>query len=436
MQKFIKLMSMSLLLCFLAACGEEDSEVSGSNNQLNVTSSITSESEKEVFMNIVRDFEQESDVNVNVRFPGDYETQMRIRMAANDMPDLFDTHGWSQNRYGDYIEDVSDQPWANRLEPSIKEVLTDENGKLYAYPLNQALDGISYNENILKKYNIQPPSTFDEFKEALRTIDEKSNGEITPLFIAESGTGNVSQYFGQMATTLLTTDEDHNYQDELIYGNFDWSKYTPLASELEEMKENGWINENAATADGAQAAELMAQNEIAFIFPGGSGGSFGATVTSQNPNVQVGTVPMPAFYESDEPSWGGGERHTLALWKDSNKKEEAKEFLNFLSQEENVKDIAEITAAPTGFKDVEADTYYSEYFEKYSDVGVEPYFDRVYLPSGMWSVMGLTGQELLAGTMDPENVSNKMESEFFRLREASGVEKGESVEEASNIDEN
>ncbi|SFO89115.1 ABC transporter substrate-binding protein [Salibacterium halotolerans] len=429
MPKTSGLMVVTLFLCFVTACSSGESKGNAAESQLTVSSTIMSASEQQVFMGIVNDFEQESGIAVDVNFPGGtYERQMRIKMAANNMPDLFDTHGWAQNRYGNYIESLSEQPWADRLEPSIKNVLTDDNGKLYAYPLNQALDGISYNANILEKYNISPPSTFNEFKQALRTIDEKSNGKTTPFFIAETGTGSVNQYFGQMATTLLTTDKQHNYQEELIHGVFDWSKYKPLATDLKKMKERGWVNNNAATADGAQAAQLMAQNKIAFIFPGGAGGSFGQTVTSLNPNVQVGVIPIPSFHKNDEPVWGGGERHTLALWKDSNKKQEARELLKFFSKEENAKSMAEATAAPTGFKNVKADTYYSEYYDQYSNIAVEPYFDRAYLPSGMWTIMGLTGQELLADTMSPEEVVNKMESEFHRLRETKGITKGESLD--------
>ncbi|MDI5788653.1 hypothetical protein PO124_10375 [Bacillus licheniformis] len=28
------------------------------------------------------------------------------QMAANDMPDLFDTHGWAKIRYGEYTADL------------------------------------------------------------------------------------------------------------------------------------------------------------------------------------------------------------------------------------------------------------------------------------------------------------------------------------------
>ncbi len=52
------------------------------------------------------------------------------------------------------------------------------------------------------------------------------------------------------------------------------------------------------------------------------------------------------------------------------------------------------------------------------------------ISSGMWDVIGNTGEELLADSMTPEQVSAQMESEYHRLREEVGVEEGESLEEA------
>ena len=54
------------------------------------------------------------DIKVEFSAPGaDYEKLMKIKMAANDMPDVFSTHGWAKVRYGDFLLDLRDQPWAS-----------------------------------------------------------------------------------------------------------------------------------------------------------------------------------------------------------------------------------------------------------------------------------------------------------------------------------
>src|SRR5688572_15270550 len=55
----------------------------------------------ELLEKIARQFEQENpDVKIEFSAPGkDYESLLKIKMAANDMPDVFATHGWAKIRY-------------------------------------------------------------------------------------------------------------------------------------------------------------------------------------------------------------------------------------------------------------------------------------------------------------------------------------------------
>lgn len=405
------------LLTIAAGCNKEEAGTSTSDEGkvvLELYSTVTNESDQEAMKAAVAKFEEENpDIDIKDNYPAsEYEGMLRVKMAANDMPDLFDTHGWAINRYGEYVEDLSDMAWASDLDPALDQILKDDTGKLYAYPLNQAKDGLTYNASLLEEYGIEPPTTFDEFMKALEDVKEKSKGEVTPLWFAGSDKGAFGQYFDQFATPLLITDENNNYQKELLDGTFDWSNYTYLPEKLLEMQEKGLLNEDVLTAQNHQMTDLMAQNKIAFIV---GGGMLGPSVEELNPDVKLGVVPMPVIHEGDEPVWIGGERHTLAVWKDSKVKEEAKKFLEFMAQPENVKAFAEGTSLPAGLTNIETTNYYSEYYEKYSDVKVEPYFDRVYLPSGMWDPMGATGQELLSGTLKPEEVSKTMGEEYKRL---------------------
>jgi raffinose/stachyose/melibiose transport system substrate-binding protein len=400
----------------LAGCANSSAGGGDGKTSLTFYSTATSEEDKNVMKEAVAQFEEENpEIDIEENYPGDgYEDMMRVKMAANDMPDLFDTHGWAKQRYGEYVADLSGMEWADRLDPALDTIFKDDEGKLYSYPLNQAKDGINYNANLLEKYGIEPPTTFDGFMEALHTIKEKSDGEVTPLWFDGSDKSAFGQYFDQFATPLLVTDEEKNYEEELLDGSFDWSHYTFLPEKLKEMQEEGLLNEDVLTAQIQQRTALMAQGKIGFIF---GGGSLGPAVEKLNPEVKVGVIPMPVIHEGDEPSWIGGERFTVAMAENSEHKEEAKKFIEFLAQPDVVKMIAEGTSLPAGLKDVEADNYFAEYYKQFENVKVQPYFDRVYLPGGMWDVMGATGQELLADKMTPEEVSEKMAEEYTRLLE-------------------
>ena len=411
--------SITAAAFILAGCGSSEETASGGSDGDQVTltlfSTATNEADQLTLDSVIEKFEEEyPEITIDKNYPADgYESMLRVKMAANDMPDLFDTHGWAKNRYGEYVEDLSDMAWVENLDPALDPILKDESGKVYAFPLNQAKDGITYNATLLEEYGIEPPATLDEFMEALQTIKEKSNGEVTPFWFAGSDKSALGQYFDQFATPLLVTHPEHNYEEELLDGSFDWSNYTLIAEKLKEMNDNELLNVDVLTAQNHQMNELMAQNKIGFIM---GGGMIGPTIAELNPDIQLGVIPMPTIHDGGVQSWIGGERHTMAVWKDSKNKEEAKLFVEFLAQPEIAKEVAEGTSLPAGLTNVDADNYFAEFYDNYADVKVQPYFDRIYLPSGMWDVMGSTGQELLSGTMTAEQVSKKMGEEYTRLR--------------------
>ncbi|PGC66712.1 ABC transporter substrate-binding protein [Bacillus safensis] len=416
MNKKIMLLTAAMFLTMiLSACGNNSS--SGANGKVTLTlfSTMSNSGERKAFEEVIREFEKEHEqIRIDANFPGNsYEDMIRVKMGANDMPDLFDTHGWAKLRYSEYVADLKEMDWVKQLDPSLDQILKDQDGKVYAYPLNQAKDGLSFNANLLKKYGIEVPRTLDELTSALLTVKEKSKGDVVPLWIPGGDNSNIAQVFDELATPLLITDQKHQYGKELENGSFDWSLYTPLARFMKDLKDQDLLNKDVLTAKLSQAPELMAQNKIAFTFVGGS---LGPEATELNSSIKVGTMPVPAIHEGDEQSWVGGERFTVAAWKDSKHLKEAKQFIDFLAKPENAKIIAEGTSSETALKQVKAKNYYSAFYDQYEQVKIEPYFDRKYLPSGMWAVMATTGQELLAGSITPEQLSKKMEEEYKRLK--------------------
>ncbi|MCU6339574.1 extracellular solute-binding protein, partial [Enterobacter quasiroggenkampii] len=147
------------------------------------------------------------------------------------------------------------------------------------------------------------------------------------------------------------------------------------------------LNQDVLTAKYAQSAEIMAGEQAAFMV---SGGSIGSDTTQVNPVGGIGLMPTPTVHEGDEAVLICGARFTLAIFKDSQMKEEAKQFIEFMAEPDHAQQIAEGTNLASALEGVEADTYFSEDLKKYEGTEIVSYFDRVYLPGGMWDVMATT----------------------------------------------
>lgn len=370
-----------------------------------------------VLENIAKAFMVENP-NITVEFsaPGkDYENLMKVKMAANDMPDVFSTHGWAKIRYGEFLADLRDEPWAALLDPAIKPNVTDETGKVYVLPMDQEKTGMVYSEDVLTEYGIQVPTTFAELLAACETIKTGSNGEVSCIHISGADVWPMGQWYDYLSTSLLISPEK-NEASTLLDGSFDWTKYTWMTQQLVDLQTKGYLNKDVLTAKYSDSAQALADGSAAFEF-------FGSYVISEalkiNPDAKIGLMPVPTIADGDTPTLIGGETTTWGVWKYSKNIETAKKFVAFYARSENIKAVAESNLLPAGLTGVEVDAgSLNGFYSKYADLRVFPYFDRVYLPSGMWDVLCKAGQDALAGGATPEQATDYIKQEFDRLRAA------------------
>ena len=383
---------------------------------LTVSTNVVGQQAK-VLQDIAEKFQKENpDIKIDFSaLGGAYENAMKVKMASNDLPDVFSTHGWAKVRYGNYLLDLRKEPWVKKIAAPMKPLVTDEKGKVYVLPMDQDMGTFTFSADIFKEYGVQAPNTMDELMAVCETIKTKSNGKVTPIHLGASDQWPMGQYYDMFGVSVFLSPKKNDAK-ALLSGTVDWKKYDILSAKLLEMQKKGYLNVDATTAKYTDSAKALAEGKAAITF---QGAYIIDEAKKTNPNFHGGIMPVPAVVAGDAPNFSGGERTTWGIWKDSKNIAAAKKFLAFSARPENVKAVAESNNMPAGLSGVKADVgELTPYYEKYSKIRIFPYFDRVYLPSGMWDVMCLTGQELLAGTMTPRQVSEKMESEYKRLRAA------------------
>lgn len=354
--------------------------------------------------------------DVNVEFVGaskDYESMMKVKMASQDMPDVFSTHGWAKARYGEFLADLSDEAWAERVSPSLKPLISDEDGKLYVLPMDEDKTGFIYNKAILEEYGIDVPLNIKDFLAACQTIVEKSGGTVTPVHLGGGEQPIVSNYYNYIATPILISGEK-NYKEELLNGSFDWNNFNYASELLLELQTKGYLNKDALTAKGMDTINALAKGEAVFSVT--QGPFVIGEAQKINPDFKGGIMPVPAVQEGDEPAFTGGEFLTWGVWKDSENIDAAKRYVAFFAEPENMKKLCETNGRLPGLTGVEVELGdVTEDYEKYSSLRTFPYFDREFLPGGMWGPMGTYGQELLTGGITVEKYAESLAKEYQRL---------------------
>ena len=388
---------------------------------INLIAAINRNPSTEEFIYLTRVADEYSRANSGItveitQYP-EYEQVMISKMAANDLPDLFATHGWSVARYSEYLEPLNSQSWVSKLSPAIKPVITNERGQIFVLPFDVDSAGVSFNRDVLDRSGVDPFAikTWDDFMAACEKV---KNAGFIPIDIGGGVQDDwtVGNFFDWVAPSFLITNEGNNYRNQLKNGTFDWNLWRPVAQLLVDFRDKGYLNPDYTQGTWDNVQRRLGNGELAFAF-------FGRNVITgakqTGPNARYGFIPVPSLTSSDAPSLITGENLTLGVWKNSRNKTEALKFLEHLSSPAIVSRVAQFGSNQTGLVGagygIDAGDL-REYFDRTADNRGFPYFDREYLPNGMWDSLCKTGSGLLARTMTMDQVVQRMRDDYITLR--------------------
>lgn len=343
---------------------------------------------------------------------GDYEAVMKTRMGANDLPDLWATHGWSVMRYSEYLRPLTDQPWAGKIKPGIKSVVTNENGDNFVLPVDMDLSGIVYNVDVIEKagVDVDAIATWDDFLVACQKIKDAG---FTPIHMGGKDYWTVGNFYDWVAPSFYVTNEGANDRAALLDGSFDWSKWQKASDLLMTLDKKGFLNKDKLSSTYADSATNLANGKVGFEF---YGNYVIGEALKYNPDARLSFMPVPSADANDPKTLISGERNAFGVWKDSKHQQEALMLLEYFARPDVMHKIATASALPAGLEGGTSDTgSLAAAYEQYSALRGFPYFDRAYLPSGMWETIESTSTGLLAGNMSIEEVNEKMASDYLRL---------------------
>lgn len=399
-------------LSLFASC--EKGENISQKKQLVITSNSHAQEPSSIALQEIVDEYNKNSSDVEIEFiPGssDYEETMKTKMATNSLPDLFGTHGWSINRYKEYLEPLNEREWAQYISPAIKPVITDSEDKFYTLPLDIDIVGLPYNLDVLEKAGVNPKDikTTDDFLLALEKIKDIG---VTPIYLGGKDSVSIGNIYDWIVPGLIILNKDNPQGENLKNGIFDENAWNKTGEFIKTLKDKGYINRDALT--GNDAARALGTGKAAFLFFGTSMIREGLTY---NPDARMDFIALPTKDRSEKSYFITGERMAIGVWKDSPNKKEALEFLDYLAKPENVSKMATANVLPTGLTNAKSNL---GKFEKSYELGNQyqyvGFFDREYLPSGSWETLCSIGAGIISGQLSVEEATKKMKENFERLK--------------------
>lgn len=124
---------------------------------------------------LAEEYEELTGVKVEVESLSstNYQSTLRAKQAAGELPDIFNNEGYTQlAEWSEYLEDLSDESWVDDMSASTVSGASID-GKIYALPLYLEGYGLCYNKDLFEKAGITKiPGTLSELEEACIKLEQ------------------------------------------------------------------------------------------------------------------------------------------------------------------------------------------------------------------------------------------------------------------------
>ena len=191
---------------------------------------------------------------------------LATRMQGNDPPSTFQVHGgeelnksWVAADKMDPLNDLyKENDWMDKFPEELIELVSDE-GNIYSVPVNIHRGNVMfYNMEVFKENGIDVPTTLDEFFEVAEKLQDAG---IVPLALGDKESWEATQIFENVLAAELGAED----YIKLFSGEFDFEDKRVISAAEKFGKILDYVNEDHASRNWQDSAQLVAEGEAAMI---------------------------------------------------------------------------------------------------------------------------------------------------------------------------
>ncbi|MFB5760820.1 extracellular solute-binding protein [Paenibacillus medicaginis] len=263
-----------------------------------------------------------------------YKNKLKVLSASNKLPDIGIT--WAAGFMEPYVKGGLFTPLDDLLNGAqLKDKFvagTTEayavDGKTYALPIELNISPIYYNKAIFEKYNLQVPTTYDEFKQVVQTL--AGNG-VAPIALGNKDRWTGSLWYMYLADRIAGNEALAKAIDGT--GSFEDPGLVQAAAEIQSLVDMNAFNKgfNGLSNDEGKS-EFMNGKAAMYLM-----GTWELPNFTTNPDIpqefkdSIGFFKFPTVNggKGNVNSWVGGPGVGLFVAENSKVKEEAKAFVEY-----------------------------------------------------------------------------------------------------------
>ncbi len=356
-----------------------------------------------------------------------YYTKIKTLAASNELPDVFVCKGselsmFAQNQAVASLDDIlsADAGWKDGYVPSAFDDLTTD-GKIYAVPYSMlSTHVIYYNKKILADAGFQTfPETWTDF---ISMIDKIKAKGITPIAL-----GNKEQWVAEscilsaLGDRFTGTDWFNSIKDGQG-AKFTDPDFIKALAALQQIGKAGAFNKDMNSINNDQQKTLYFNGKAAMFMEGSW--AIGAVMAGPKDiadNTEVAILPSVDGGKGDPKSMSGGAGSGFASGVKGfeTKKDAIAKVLKAITGPDYAKSIAE-KGEPAAYKVADYDkSKVSALAVKYADMAANLKFTPIYdsyLNPAVISKMNAGLQELIIGSVTPEELAKSIQTEYEKVK--------------------
>lgn len=363
-------------------------------------------------MELAKQFEEQTGIKIDYQVvPSDqYFGLLQTKLNSGEGPDLFGGQSGKTDLVVNYdVEknavDLSDQPWVQSLDPQVLDQST-VNGKVYGQTVWNTLGTtwvVNYNKDIFAELDLTVPTTFDDFKAACETI--KASG-IIPIYEPMADGWHQVLWFAELGVQIENlapgTAEQLNANQSTFAEN---PTALLLLQQYKDLYDSGCFGDNALSDAVADQSKVIFEGQAAMTV---ANLTFAQQVKNDYPEFNTDSLDVFIIPLADNQVLNVNPAGpTKFIWKGSKHIDEAKQFLNFLAEPENLQyRIENDPNSPTlPFPGIKSKLFPSQqaFLDGHTKRGVV-YQTAVTYVNPQWMDMGKDLVSMFIGAMTPEDV--------------------------------
>lgn len=264
-----------------------------------------------------------------------YKTKFKA-YAMDGMPDVVSI--WGQPSFLDEVLDAGVLAELNEADYADYGFISGslegfkKEGKLYGLPRNSDIAGFYYNEKMFQDNGWAVPATYEELMELCGKINDAG---IVPIAMDGGDGWPMAIYLTDLLVRIDGTDAAGKINEAIANGSFDDPVFAQAAQLLADSAAAGMFQTGFDSQDYGTAMNLFTNGQAAMFYMGSWEASMAINediAPEIRDNIRVFTMPPTEGgkgKQTDIAAWNGG---GYAVAADSEVKEEAVKFLNYLYQ--------------------------------------------------------------------------------------------------------